>query len=130
MRENTGFQKGTGFVGFVPDLSVLASTIIPTGKEPWGLVVNEAMNQGVPVIATDAVGAAAGGLLQSGVNGFVVPERDSSALAQALERILTDEDPRKRMSENARHTIATSDNERMVLGFRQAIEYALRRQTA
>jgi hypothetical protein len=34
---------------------------MPSGKKPWGLVVNEAMNQGLSVIATEAVGAAAGG---------------------------------------------------------------------
>ena len=40
---------------------------IPTRDflEPWGLVVNEAFDQGVPVIATDAVGAAAGGLVRT-----------------------------------------------------------------
>jgi glycosyltransferase involved in cell wall biosynthesis len=87
------------------------------------LVVNEAFNQGVPVIATDAVGAAAGGLVQDGINGFVVPERDSVALAKALRRILDDPDLRERFSQNARQIIAAWDNERMVLGFRQAIEY-------
>ena len=44
-----------------------------TFREPWGLVVNEAMHQRTPVIATDAVGAAAGGLVRDGRNGLVVP---------------------------------------------------------
>lgn len=105
---------------------VLSSITLPTGKELWGLVVNEAMNQGVPVIATDAVGAAAGGLVQDGVSGFLVPERDSVALGQALQCILNDELLRKQMGENARRIIAGWDNERMVLGFRQAIEAVAR----
>lgn len=124
------------FAGYVPpeetlpyyalaDVFVLPSITVRTGKEPWGLVVNEAMNQGVPVVATDAVGAAAGGLVQDGVNGFVVPERDSVALSQAIKRILDDGELRRRMSRNARRVIAGWDNERMVKGFRQAIEYAL-----
>ena len=48
---------------------------IPTRdfREPWGLVVNEAFNQGVPVIATDAVGAVAGGLIEHERTGLVVP---------------------------------------------------------
>jgi len=39
---------------------------IPTAsfREPWGLVVNEAMNRGIAVIASDAVGAAAGATLR------------------------------------------------------------------
>ena len=90
-----GLQEKAQFVGYVSpeealtyyataDLFVLPSITMPTGKEPWGLVINEAMNQGLPVIATEAVGAAAGGLVQAGVNGFIVPERDSEAIAQAM----------------------------------------------
>ena len=101
---------------------------MPTGKETWGLVVNEAMNQGLPVIATEAVGAAAGGLVQSGVNGFIVPERDSRALAAAIERILNDDGLRAEMSHNARRIIAGWDNERMVQGFQEAIAYALNKR--
>jgi glycosyltransferase involved in cell wall biosynthesis len=135
-----GIENNVCFAGYVPpetapayyaiaDLLVLPSVTTPTGKETWGLVVNEAMNQGLPVVATDAVGAAAGGLVQSGVNGFVVPERDSRALAEAIERILNDDALRAKMSQNARRIIRGWDNERMVQGFKQAIEYALRRQT-
>jgi glycosyltransferase involved in cell wall biosynthesis len=83
------------------------------------------MNQGLPVIASDAVGAAAGGLVQSGVNGFVVPERDSAALAQAMEQLLTDDRWREEMGRNARRIIVRWDNEQMVKGFQQAIEFAL-----
>jgi glycosyltransferase involved in cell wall biosynthesis len=131
-----GVQDRSRFVGYVQpekaltyyaiaDLLVLPSVSMPTGKETWGLVVNEAMNQGVPVVATDAVGAAAGGLVQSGVNGFIVPERDSEVLADAMGRILNDDVLKAKMSRNARQIIAGWDNERMVHGFQQAIEYAL-----
>ena len=75
----------------IADLFVLPSVTTPQGKETWGLVINEAMNQSVPVVATDAVGAAAGGLVQSSVNGFIVRERNSGALAEAIERILNDD---------------------------------------
>lgn len=102
---------------------VLPSITLPEGKEPWGLVINEAFNQGVPVITTDAVGAAVGGLVQDGINGFVVPERNSTALAQALQHILDNPDLREQLGQNARRIIAGWDNEQMVLGFRQAIEY-------
>jgi glycosyltransferase involved in cell wall biosynthesis len=102
---------------------VLSSITLPEGKELWGLVVNEAFNQGVPVITTDAVGAAAGGLVQDGVNGFVVPERDSTALALSLRRILDNPDLREQLGQNARRIIGGWDNEQMVMGFRQAIEY-------
>jgi glycosyltransferase involved in cell wall biosynthesis len=103
---------------------ILPSITTPYFKEPWGLVVNEAMNQGVPVIATESVGAAAGGLVQDGVNGFIVPERDSAALAQALDRMLDNPGLREQLGENARQAVSEWDNERMVLGFRKAIDCA------
>ena len=134
-----GLQESTRFVGYVSpeealtyyataDLFVLPSITMPSGKEPWGLVVNEAMNQGLPVIATEAVGAAAGGLVQSGINGFVVPERDCPALTQAIDRIMADDNLQEKMSANALRIVAGWDNERMVKGFEQAIEYAIRRK--
>jgi glycosyltransferase involved in cell wall biosynthesis len=107
---------------------VLPSITTPRFKEPWGLVVNEAFNQGVPVIASDAVGAAAGGLIQSGVNGVVVPENDVPALAAAIRSLLDDVTGRERMSRNARKTIAAWNNDRMVSGFRQALEYVTHRR--
>jgi glycosyltransferase involved in cell wall biosynthesis/SAM-dependent methyltransferase len=109
---------------------VLPSITTPVSKEPWGLVINEAFNQGLPVIATDAVGAAAGGLVQDGLNGFVVPERNSKALAHALQRILDDAELRERLGQNARKIIAGWDNERMVLGFRHAIAFTRSLQNA
>jgi glycosyltransferase involved in cell wall biosynthesis len=105
---------------------VLPSVSTPKGKELWGLVVNEAFNQGVPVIATDAVGAVAGGLIRHNVNGCIVPERNSNALRDALQNLLNNEELRNRLSGNARQRIATWDQENMVLGFRQAIEYVTR----
>ncbi len=107
----------------IASVFVLPSITMPTGKEPWGLVVNEAMNQGVPVIATDAVGAAAGGLVQDGVNGLIVPERDSAALGAALRRLLNDENLRDRMGENAKCMVTQWNNERMVQGFTDAVSF-------
>lgn len=107
---------------------VLPSISIPVSKEPWGLVVNEAFNQGVPVITTDAVGAAAGGLVQDGVNGFIVPEQDSQALANAIKRILVDAGLRGRMSRKAKEIIEEWTHEKMVSGFQQAIKFVSERE--
>ena len=51
------------------DVVVVPSVPTRSFREPWGLVVNEAMLQGTCVIATDAVGAAAGGLVSDGETG-------------------------------------------------------------
>jgi glycosyltransferase involved in cell wall biosynthesis len=74
----------------VADFLVLPSVTTKRVKETWGLVVNEAMNCQLPVIATDAVGAAAGGLVVDGETGLVVPEGDVVALAGALDRLSSD----------------------------------------
>src|SRR5205085_2613392 len=72
---------------------------------PWGLVVNEAMNCGLPVATTDAVGAAAGGLVVHGWTGLVVPERNADALAAALDDLLGDEEKRRLMGAAARERV-------------------------
>jgi glycosyltransferase involved in cell wall biosynthesis len=71
---------------------VVAVPSIPTRRfvEPWGLVVNEAMNRECAVIASDAVGAAAGGLVRDGHNGLIVPAGDPGALAAALRELASD----------------------------------------
>jgi glycosyltransferase involved in cell wall biosynthesis len=130
-----GILEQIRFVGYLPTkqallyyaiawVFVLPSITMPQGKEPWGLVVNEAFNQGVPAIVTETVGAAAGGLVQKDVNGFIVRERDSTALTEALQQVLDDPDLRHRLGQNARQAMTHWDNENMVLGFRQAIESA------
>ena len=64
------------------DVLVIPSIATRHFLEPWGLVANEAMNQRLPIIATDAVGAAAGGLVRDGRNGLVVAAGDPDALAR------------------------------------------------
>jgi glycosyltransferase involved in cell wall biosynthesis len=51
--------------------------------------LNEAAAAGLPLVATEAVGAARE-LIESARNGFVVPTRDASALQAALERVACD----------------------------------------
>ncbi len=99
---------------------------IPTRRflEPWGLVCNEAMSQGRPVIASAAVGAAAGGLVRDGDTGIVVPAGDARALATALERLLRDEPLRHRLGERAREAVAGYTYERAADAFAAALEYS------
>jgi glycosyltransferase involved in cell wall biosynthesis len=84
------------------DVVVIPSIRTLTFREPWGLVANEAMHRGLPVIATDEVGAAAGGLVRDGRNGLVVPAGDAGALARAIRRLHDDPKQRRRLGEAAR----------------------------
>lgn len=87
---------------------VLVVPSLPTRDflEPWGLVVNEAFHQGVPVIATDAVGAAAGGLVQHEQTGLIVPAGDEDALRAAIHRLHDDAALRRTLGENGRRAVA------------------------
>ena len=63
--------------------------VLPSRSEPWGMVLNEAAAAGLPLVATEEVGAARD-LIEEGVNGFVVPADDEAALSSALERLAGD----------------------------------------
>jgi glycosyltransferase involved in cell wall biosynthesis len=105
---------------------VLPSVSTELDREPWGLVVNEALHSGVPVVASDAVGAAAGGLVVDGRNGFIVPERDSGALATALRRLIDDPALAARLGQAGRADAAAFTYERMAGAFLDAAEYSMR----
>jgi glycosyltransferase involved in cell wall biosynthesis len=62
--------------------------VLPSRYEVWGLVVNEALERGLPVIVSDQVGAA-NDLVRPGVNGLVVDAGSSVALHEALRTIST-----------------------------------------
>jgi colanic acid/amylovoran biosynthesis glycosyltransferase len=134
-----GVEKRVRFAGYVPpeqtvtyyavsSVVILPSVSAPEGKEPWGLVVNEAFNQGIPVVATDAVGAVSGGLLQDQKNGLVVPERDSDALAGALKNLWEDPAARERLGSAAKRSIADWNHAVQASGFMLALQTVLHRR--
>lgn len=111
----------------IAEIFVLPSITTNEFKEPWGLVINEAMNQGCPIIATDAVGAAAGGLVENGKNGLIVPERNSLALKKSIEVLLENQELMNQMGRLSKERIKKWSLEQMVVGFNRAINYAISR---
>ena len=103
------------------DVLVVPSIPTRTFREPWGLVVNEAMNRGLAVIASDAVGAAAGGLVRDGANGLIVPAGDSAALAGAIERLAADRELRARMGATGASDVLGYSHEAWAEGFSRAL---------
>lgn len=71
--------------------------------EGFGLVLLEAMSQGLPIVTTP-VGAATS-LVRDGVNGLVVPARDAAATAAAAGRLLADPALGQRLAAAARETV-------------------------
>jgi glycosyltransferase involved in cell wall biosynthesis len=64
------------------------------------------MHQGTPVIASDAVGAAAGGLVVDGRTGLVHPAGDADALAARLTALAASPELRARLGAQARAKVA------------------------
>jgi glycosyltransferase involved in cell wall biosynthesis len=93
--------------------------IFPTHTDPWGLVVNEAMACGLPVIVTDVAGCSKD-LIEEDGNGYVVPARDPAELARAMAAIVCNRERRARMGKRSLEIIANYSPERCAAGLAQA----------
>jgi glycosyltransferase involved in cell wall biosynthesis len=94
--------------------------VLPSDAEPWGLVVNEVMNAGKPVVVSDGVGAARD-LVPHGRTGYVFPVGDIGALGEHLRVLLEQPDLRLRMGASARALVGEWGLDATVAGFRGAI---------
>jgi glycosyltransferase involved in cell wall biosynthesis len=110
-------------------LTAVPSIPTPRWREPWGLVCNEAMHQGCPVVATSAVGAVAGGLLRDGDSGLVIAPGDPGALAAAIDALLRDSALRRQLGEGGRQSVAPYTYEAMADAFGRALSVARARGT-
>ena len=89
-----GFTQREDLAG----LYALAETLVlPTHSDPWGLVVNEAMACGLPIIVSSVAGCSAD-LVEDGCNGYVVPPRDSEKLSVAINSLVRQTELKQRMS--------------------------------
>jgi glycosyltransferase involved in cell wall biosynthesis len=108
---------------FYASSDVLLVPSIPSRRfaEPWGLVVNEAMNQGTAIVASDAVGAAAGGLVRNGRNGLVVPAGDAGALAVAIGELAADRPRAAALGAAGREDVAAYSHDAWAEAFTRAL---------
>jgi glycosyltransferase involved in cell wall biosynthesis len=115
----TGFLNQTeiGAAYAAADLLVL-----PSRRETWGLVVNEAMNFGLPIIVSDRIGCGAD-LVRPGENGFVFPVGDELALSSGLAGLSRPE-VRRCHGEASRRLIEAWSPERSAAGVIEAAEAA------
>ena len=97
--------------------------VLPSAHDIFGASVNEAMCFGLPVVASDTVGATLD-LVRHGGNGLVYPAGDVGALTTALKALVDDADCRHRMGEASLQRISDWNYERCVAGVREALEAA------
>ena len=97
-----GFRQIAELPTFYADAGAF---IHPALSEPWGLVINEAMASGLPILSSNNVGAAEE-LLIEGETGFLFDPMDVQAISAAMHRITTlPEDRRQQMGESARSLV-------------------------
>lgn len=91
--------------------------VFPTHSDPWGLVVNEAMACGLPVICGQTAGCAAD-LVKT--NGRLIDSRNVDQLVHAMQEIASDADLRRRMSRESLKIIQNYSPEICASGMAQA----------
>jgi glycosyltransferase involved in cell wall biosynthesis len=94
--------------------------VLPSENEPWGLIVNEVMCAGLPVVVADKVGCAPD-LVKDGVNGFLIQAGNVPSLVRALHRLIVDDDLRGRMGRESLRLIMNWSYEQCRLGVRSAV---------
>src|SRR5437763_12136492 len=104
----SNFPGNVHFAGFVERdqlasyYSLAECLVLPTHTDTWGMVVNEAMACGLPIICTDVAGCAAD-LVSS--NGRLVAVSKISGISDAMRDIATDAELRNRRSGESRRLI-------------------------
>ncbi len=106
LAESLGIADRVTFLGWVPNSELppyyraAAISVIPSLEEGFGIPAAEAMGCETPVVASDAGGLPE--VVEHGVTGLIVPRGDSTALAEAMGRLLGDPALRAQMGRAGR----------------------------
>ncbi len=119
------------FLGFrnqgeLPHLYAAADVFVfPSVDEPWGLVLNEVMCAGLPVVAYRDIGATAD-LIREGWNGYIVAPGDVDGLAARLSDLVRDRELRERMGAASRNIMTRWGFEEDLRGIQAALAVVAR----
>jgi 1,2-diacylglycerol 3-alpha-glucosyltransferase len=112
----TGFAQREDLAGLY---ALAECLVLPTHSDPWGLVVNEAMACGLPIIVSSVAGCSAD-LVDDGWNGYVVPPRDSEKLSAAINCVVRRPELRQSMSAHSLERIQSYSPEACAEGLAAA----------
>jgi glycosyltransferase involved in cell wall biosynthesis len=127
-----GLQRCVLLPGFkqyaeLPVYYALAGAFVHSSTaEPWGLVVNEAMASGLPVLVSEPCGCRRD-LVRTGVNGFSFDPADSEQLISLLLRLSSSEPARQSLGCASRQRICAWGPDRFRQGFQNAASLAIAR---
>ncbi len=122
LADEVGVADKIAWLGEIPDIDLPTLYhaadlfVLPASSpaEAFGLVQVEAMAAGLPVVCTE-LGTGTSYVNQNGVTGFVVPPRDHSALAGAINSMLADPIRRTTMAAAARVRVAAEFNQEVMV---------------
>ena len=93
---NVHFEDGVSWQEVPKYLALSDVLVLPSYSEPWGLVVNEAMACGLPVLVSEKCGCATD-LVRNGENGFIFSPFNSLELSKLLLKFINEEVDVKQM---------------------------------
>jgi glycosyltransferase involved in cell wall biosynthesis len=129
LRQNLGLEKAVHLVGAksykeLPIYYGLASAFVHASTtEQWGLVVNEAMASGLPVLVSSRCGSTPD-LVHDGINGFLFAPLDVEDLARKMLNLTQSRDRLSTYGLASQNIIADWSPARFARGLTQAIEIA------
>jgi glycosyltransferase involved in cell wall biosynthesis len=112
-----GFAQREQLAGYYALAEML---VFPTHTDTWGLVVNEAMVCGLPIISTSVAGCAAD-LVEDRWNGRIVMPREIEQLASAMEELASNAEQRGSMGQHSRERILHYSPEECAAGIANAV---------
>ncbi len=132
---NLRVEGGVIFAGLktyreLPAMYALARAFIHAStRDPWGLVVNEAMAAGSPVLVSERCGCAPD-LVRDGDNGFTFDPWDVRDIAEKMLTVHRDSSLRESMGRRSAEIIAEWGLQRFARGLKRAVEFAIERGPA
>lgn len=123
--QNISFQNGVSWQQVPEYLALSDVLVLPSYSEPWGLVVNEAMACGLPVIVSDKCGCAID-LVKNGANGFTFSPDNQEQLSNLLLKFMNNEVDSEQMGHVSQRIIQEYSPENvafeMYKGFQKTIQ--------
>ncbi len=105
VKKYAGIVKYIGPRDDIPEILFFADIVVlPTYyREGIPRILLEAASMGKPIVTTDIPGCRE--IVEDGVNGFLVPPKNSKALVEAIGKLILDENLRKQMGEASRKKV-------------------------
>ena len=122
-----GWQSHVKLIGFVNQSELPAYFamsdifVLPSSKEPFGLVINEAMSAGNAIISTDEVGATRD-LIRHGENGYVCKAGDLNQMISVLRLALGNREHLNEMAIKSQRIIGEWSYKQDIEGILKALE--------